>query len=364
MYIRDIIDVLEKEASPTLQENFDNSGIQVGNVNQVVSGVLLTLDVTEEVIDEAVAKNCNLIISHHPLIFSGLKSISGKNYVERCIIKACKHDIVVYSAHTNYDNVITGVNHKIAEKIGLKNLEILVEQKGALEKLVVFVPAQHADNVRAAIFDAGAGQIGNYDSCSYNGNGFGTFRAGQDANPYCGEIGKLHHEKEMRIEAIFPTFLKNEIQKALLEAHPYEEPAFDFYSLTNAWKQAGSGMIGYLPQPTDATELFAHIKNTFNIPVIKHSQLLGRKIEKVALCGGSGAFLIPEAKKKKADLFITGEIKYHDFFGLDNQLLIAEIGHYESEQFTKELFYDIVTKNFSNFAVHFSDVITNPVKYF
>ena len=362
--IQNIIDVLEKEAPLALQENYDNSGIQVGDVNQTATGALLTLDVTEEVVDEAIRKNCNLIISHHPLIFKGLKSITGNTYVERCIIKACKNSIVIYSAHTNYDNTITGVNQKIAEKIGLINLEVLAEQKNMLEKLITFVPTQHAENVRNSLFKAGAGHIGNYDSCSFNGTGVGTFQAQQNAHPYCGEIGKLHQEEEVRIEVIFPVFLKSKIIKALQEVHPYEEPAFDFYPLTNTWKQAGSGIIGDLPQPIEVNAVFTQLKTIFNVPQIKHSRLFGEKIQKIALCGGSGAFLISEAKKKKADLFITGEIKYHDFFGLDDQIIIAEIGHYESEQFTKELFYDIITKNISNFAVHFSDVLTNPVKYF
>lgn len=364
MILQNIIHAIENEASPTLQENYDNSGLQVGNRLQQISAALICLDVTDEIIDEAIEKKCNLIISHHPLIFKGIKSITGKSYIERCIIKACKNDIAIYSAHTNLDNAWNGVNFKIAEKIGLTKLQILREQEGVLLKLAVFVPVKHVENVRNAIFEAGGGHIGSYDACSFNSAGTGTFRAGKDSNPYCGEIGKLHSEEEMRIELIFPVFLKEKIIEAIMSSHPYEEPAYDFYPLINSWSKAGSGLLGELQEDINEADFLNQLKNIFNIPVIKHSAFTGKKIRKIALCGGSGAFLLPDALKKQADVFITGEAKYHDYFGLDKKILFAEIGHYESEQFTKELIYDIIIKKIPTFALHFSKVITNPINYF
>ena len=364
MKVHQITQALEEFAPLALQESYDNAGMQIGDPNADISSVLLCLDVTEEVIDEAISRNCGLIISHHPLIFKGLKSITGSNYIERCIIKACKNDIAIYSAHTNVDNVAAGVNFKIADKIGLTDVKILSEQSNMLLKLVTFTPISHLDIVHKALWEAGAGHIGKYDACSYNSSGYGTFRPGENTNPFCGNIGEIHSEEEIRIEMILPAFRKNAVLKALLTSHPYEEPAYDFYRPENLWSQAGAGIIGNLPDPITGTDFLQTIKEKFSIPCIKHSPIPDKKVTRVAVCGGSGAFLLSEALKQKADVFLTGEIKYHDFFGLDTHLFIAEIGHYESEQFTKEIFYDIITKKFPTFAAHFSEVNTNPVKYF
>ena len=317
----------------------------------------------EAVLDEAIALGYNLVISHHPLIFKGYKSITGKDYVERCILKAIKNDIVIYSAHTNLDNAPEGVNFKIAEKIGLKNVRVLEAKENALLKLVTFVPATRAEEVRTALASAGCGCIGNYDSCSYNVEGEGMFRALESANPYCGKIGELHVEKETRIETILPTYRKAEVIKALLAAHPYEEPAFDLYPLQNSWQQAGAGVIGELETPETELEFLKRIKKTFEVGCLKHNRLTGREIQTVALCGGAGAFLMPLAIRNRADVFITGEIKYHDYFGHDTDILLAEIGHYESEQYTKEIFYTIIRDLFPNVEVQQSKINTNPIKY-
>ena len=363
MKIKEIVSALERFAPLPLQDGFDNAGLQIGLTEAEATGALLCLDVTEAVIDEAIMLGYNLIISHHPLIFKGYKSITGKDYVERCILKAIKNDIVIYSAHTNLDNTQGGVNYKIAEKIGLKNVRILSEKEDSLLKLVTFVPVVYADKVRKALFDAGCGSIGNYDSCSYNQEGEGTFRALQGANPFCGELGELHAEKEIRIETILPAFKKTSVLQALLEAHPYEEPAFDFYSLTNSWKQAGAGVIGELETPETELEFLKRIKKIFEVGCVKHNKLSGRLIEKVALCGGAGAFLLPQAIASEADVFLTGEVRYHDYFGHENDILIAEIGHYESEQYTKEIFYSIIRDLFPNVELQLSKVNTNPIKY-
>lgn len=361
--IKDIIRAIEKVAPLPLQESYDNAGVQVGQINQKATGALLCLDVTEETIDEAIDLEYNLIISHHPLAFKPFKSLTGKNYVERCIMKACKHDIVVYAAHTNLDNAIGGVNYKLAELLGLQNVRILSPQKGNLLKLVTFVPEDSAENVRNALFNAKAGNIGNYDACSFNTRGTGTFRALEGANPFCGEINELHFENEVRIETILPAYLKTSVTRALLSVHPYEEPAFDFYPLQNTWEQAGSGIVGQLTAEEDELFFLQRIKDILDVECVKYSPLTGNKIREVAVCGGSGAFLIPEAIAYGANIFITGEAKYNDFFDVEDKILLATIGHFESEICTKDIFFDIISKKFPTFAVQISNTISNPVKY-
>ena len=346
-----------------LQDGFDNAGLQIGLTDAEATGALLCLDVTEAVVDEAVTLGYNLIVSHHPLIFKGYKSLTGKDYVERCIMKAIKNDITIFSMHTNLDNAFQGVNYKIAEKIGLKNVRILDPKDNMLLKLVTFVPVEMAGVVRQALFEAGCGYIGNYDSCSYNLEGEGTFRAQEGTHPYCGKIGELHREKETRIETILPAYLRTSVTKALLATHPYEEPAYDFYPLANTWNQAGSGVIGELEEPETETDFLKRVKKTFEVGCVKHSRLNGRLIQTVALCGGAGAFLLPKAIRQHADVFITGEVKYHDYFYYENDILVAEIGHYESEQYTKELLYSILKDKFPALEVQQTRVNTNPIKY-
>ncbi|MDO4165277.1 MAG: Nif3-like dinuclear metal center hexameric protein [Bacteroides sp.] len=363
MKIKEIVSALERFAPLPLQDGFDNAGLQIGLTDAEATGALLCLDVNEAVLDEAIALGYNLVIAHHPLLFKGVKSITGKDYIERCILKAIKNDIVIYAAHTNLDNALGGVNFKMAEKIGLKNVRVLAPQENALMKLVTFVPTDHAEAVRKALFAAGCGCIGNYDSCSYNLEGEGTFRAKENAHPYCGEIGKLHAEKEVRIETVLPAHRKREVVKALLSAHPYEEPVYDLYAIQNEWMQAGSGIIGELETPETESEFLKRIKKTFEVGCVKHNKLTGREIQTVALCGGAGAFLMPLAIRNHADVFITGEIRYHEYFGHESDILLAEIGHYESEQYTKEILYTIIREAFPYFELQISKVNTNPIKY-
>ncbi|WP_024993989.1 Nif3-like dinuclear metal center hexameric protein [Phocaeicola paurosaccharolyticus] len=362
MKIKEIIDALETFAPLPLQDSYDNAGLQVGLTETEATGALLCLDVTEAIIKEAVALGYNLVISHHPLIFKGYKSISGKDYIERCIIEAIKNDIVIYSMHTNLDNAMNGVSFKIAEKIGLQNVKVLEPISDKLLKLVTFVPTEQATEVRRTLFEAGCGNIGNYDSCSYNLKGEGTFRANEGAKPFCGEVGQEHTEEEVRIETILPDFIKNSVTKALIKAHPYEEPAFDFYPVKNVWNQMGAGVIGELDEPMSELEFLKEIKKTFEVGCLKHNRLNGRLIQKVAICGGAGSFLIPKAVGK-ADVFITGEVKYHDYFNYNDSILVAEIGHYESEQYTKEIFYSIIKEAFPSLEVTISKINTNPIKY-
>jgi dinuclear metal center YbgI/SA1388 family protein len=363
MKIAQIIGAIEEFAPLPLQEDFDNAGLQVGDVTQKVKGILLCLDITEEVVDEAIELDCNLIISHHPLLFKPIKSLSGKTYIERCVVKACRYDIVIYSAHTNLDNVWGGVSFRLAEKIGLQNLRVLKPKEDSLLKLSTFVPAEHAETVRNALFHAGAGNIGNYDSCSYNTEGSGTFRASEEAHPYVGEIGKLHTEPEIKIETIIPAYKKPIILRTLLASHPYEEPAYDFCPLSNDWYRVGTGVVGELPSEEDEESFLQRIKTIFQLKNLTHSPLTGKKIREVALCGGSGAFLIKDAIAYGADIFITGEAKYNDYYDVEDHILLAVLGHYETEHYTKEIFFDIITKKIPNFVVHFSNVNTNPVNY-
>ncbi|MGL5786576.1 MAG: Nif3-like dinuclear metal center hexameric protein [Bacteroidales bacterium] len=363
MQIRDIIACVEAFAPLALQESYDNSGVQVGDTAQEATGVLIAIDITEELIDEAIDKVCNLIVAHHPLIFKGLKKITGSNYIERCVLKAIKNNIVLYAAHTNLDNVANGVSYRMAEKLGLRNIKVLAPQEGLLMKLATYVPLPKAELVRTALFAAGAGHIGDYSECSFNALGEGTFKAGASASPYVGEIGSQHTEVEVKVEVVLPRYLLSRVLKALTDSHPYEVPAYDIISLQNANEATGSGLIGELPHEMNAVHVLRLIKELFNVPCLKYSPLHKDNIKRIALCGGSGSFLYPQAMAASADLFVTGEIKYHDFFVHENRMILAEIGHYESEQFTKELIYDIIREKFSNFATHLAETKTNPINY-
>jgi dinuclear metal center YbgI/SA1388 family protein len=363
MQLKQITNFIESVAPLAFQESYDNAGLIIGQPDDEISGILIALDVTEEILDEAITKNLNLIVCHHPIVFSGIKKLNGKNYIERCVAKAIKNDIAIYAAHTNLDSVFGGVNSKICEKLELQNCRILSPTPGFLKKLVTFVPVADAEKVRNAILEAGAGHIGNYDSCSFNQNGNGTFKGNDQTNPYVGEKNQLHTEEETRIETIFPKHIQSKVIQALLQSHPYEEVAYDIYPLDNEYAQAGIGMIGELQEPIDELVFLRKIKGAFNCEVVKHTQLLGKPIQKVAVCGGSGSSYLSKAISQKADIFISGDFKYHQFFDAENQIIIADIGHYESEQFTKEVFYELLTKKFPKFAVHLSDFSTNPISY-
>lgn len=363
MQLKTVTDIIESFAPLALQEKYDNAGLLIGDPDMSVSGALLCVDVTEAVIDEAISMNLNLIIAHHPLIFNGLKNIIGQNEVQRCVIKAIKNDIAVYAAHTNIDNVIDGVNGRIADKIGLINRKILLSKSEMLVKLVTFVPKLHVQRVREAIFEAGAGQIGNYDACSFHSEGYGSFRANSQATPFVGEVNKIHYEEETRIEVILPEYIKNKVISSMLKVHPYEEPAYDIFPLLNEYQQVGSGLIGELMEDENEDDFLIRIKEIFGGNPIRHTTLVGKKIKKVALCGGSGSFLLQNAINSSADIFISGDFKYHDFFGAENKIIIADVGHFETEQFTKELFFDIIRKKIPTFAVHISKVNTNPIIY-
>ena len=364
MKVSDIISFLESLAHPSLQEHYDNAGLIIGDMNWECKGIICSLDATEEVIREAMAKDCNLLIAHHPIIFGGLKKINGRNYVEKAVITAIKNDVAIYAMHTNLDNVLEGVNGKIASLLGLGDNLILAQKDGMLKKLFTFAPVDHALQVRNAIFKAGGGHIGDYSECSFNAEGTGTFKGQEGTNPFVGEVDKQHQEKEIKIEVIFPSWLENNIVTAMKAVHPYEEVAYDVITLANKHQRIGSGIIGELSEPIPEINFLSHIKKTFGLEVIRHTSLLNKPVKRVAICGGAGSFLVPSALAAGADMYITADMKYHEFFDANGRMVIADIGHYESEQFTVDLLTEILEEKFPNFAVLKTELNTNPVLYF
>lgn len=362
--VKDIVRHLESIAPPSLQESYDNASLITGSASMEVRGVLITLDCIESVVDEAIERDCNMIVAHHPIVFSGLKQLNGKNYVERTVIKAIKNDIAIYAIHTNLDNVISGVNRKICEKLGLENVKILAPKKGTLQKLVTFIPVADSDEVIASMHQAGAGNIGNYSDCSFRVTGTGYFKPNQDANPTIGASGVLEEVEENRVEVVYPKHLQGQVLNALKSTHPYEEVAYYISDLENSNQEVGSGMIGDLPIEMTANEFLYYLKDKMELNTIRYTEKDQPKIKKVAVCGGAGSFLLGRAKGRKADAFVTADFKYHEFFDGEGQIMIADIGHYESEIFTKELLHSFLTEKFANIATCLSRVDTNPVKYF
>jgi dinuclear metal center YbgI/SA1388 family protein len=363
MKIREITKALESFAPLFLQESYDNAGLIIGDPETEIDNALISLDVTEELIEEAISMKCGLVISHHPLIFKGLKRLNADHPIGRMVTKCIKHNVAVYAAHTNLDNVQQGVNKIICDMIGLDDVRVLEPKAGLLRKLVTFCPDEHAQKVLSAIFEAGAGHIGNYDSCSFNVSGKGSFRALEGANPFVGSVNAMHFENEQRIETIFPVYLQHKILSALFAAHPYEEVAYDIYPLENTFDKAGAGMIGILPSAEPALDFLLRIKDVFNVHCLSHTRVIKDEVQTVAVCGGSGSFLTGKAIAAGADVFVTGDVKYHEFFDADGKILLADPGHYESEQFTCELIKSILLEKFPNFAALISAVNTNPVFY-
>lgn len=364
MQIKDVTHYLESFAPLALQETYDNAGLLTGNPTDSVKGIMVTLDCTEAVVTEALQSNCNLIVAHHPIIFKGLKKLTGSNYIERTIISAIRNNIAIYAIHTNLDNIINGVNRKICEKIGLSNLSILSPKKGTLSKLVTFIPEQHVDGVLQGLYDAGAGKIGNYSNCSFQMEGKGTFHPLEGANPQIGGVGNLEKVMEVRVEVLIPSHLENSIVKTLKKHHPYEEVAYYLTPLANENQEVGSGMVGELEKALEPNDFLKCLKEAMELTVIRHTQIPDRPIKKVAVCGGSGSFLLKDALKIGADAFVSADFKYHEFFDAEEKIMIADIGHYESEVYTKELLKDVLIKKFPSFAINFSRSSTNPISYY
>ena len=363
MTVNEIAKTLEELAPLAHAEDFDNVGLLVGNPKMKVKGILVTLDTLENVVDEAIAKNYNLIVSFHPIIFKGLKKITGSNYVERVVLKAIANNIAIYSMHTALDNNKMGVNAKICEVLGIKNPKILIPKVKSIKKLTTYTPLADAEKIKTSLFDAGAGEIGKYSNCSYSLEGIGSFKAESGADPSVGKVGEVHFEKETQINVIYSFEKESAILKALFSSHPYEEVAYEIITLENTNQNLGMGMIGTLETELTEKAFLLMVKERMNASVVRHSELLGKKVNKVAVLGGSGAFAIEAASKSGADIYVTADLKYHDFYRAENQMVVADIGHFETEQFTKDLLVDYLTKKIPNFAVSLSESITNPIKY-
>jgi len=360
-----VLSHLEEIAPPVYQESYDNAGLITGSREWVCRGILTTLDATEAVVREAIDRGCNLIVAHHPIVFSGLKRLNGRNYVEKAVIVAIKHDIAIYAIHTNLDNVVPGgVNGRMAEKLGIVGGRPLLLKEGVLRKLYCFVPVDHLEAVRNAIFSAGAGHIGAYSECSWSAEGMGTFKGGEGTDPFVGKPGLRHAEKEVRVEMVLPAYLSGAVVKAMTAAHPYEEVAYDLVNLANTHPGVGSGLIGELPEAMEEMAFLALLKKAFQTPVVRHTRLTGRPVKRVALCGGAGSFLISRALVERADCYITADVKYHEFFDANDRMVLADIGHFESEQYTVDLLFEVLQEKFRNFAVLKSETKTNPIHYY
>jgi len=364
MKLFEITNFLEALAPLSYQEDYDNAGLIVGHPDDEINGALVTLDCTEQIIDEAIAKNCNLIIAHHPIVFKGLKKLNGKNYVERTVLKAIKNNIALYAIHTNLDSMNNGVNAEICKRLGVSNPKILVPKAGILKKLVTFCEQKDAEKLREVLFDAGAGNISNYSDCSFNIEGAGTFKGNEHSNPTLGKVCIREYADETRIEVIFKTQDERKILTALFQNHPYEEVAYDIYALENKLQSVGSGMVGELDEVLAGEDFLRLVKNNMQAKVLRHTQILAKGVKKVAVCGGSGSFLLKNAIAAGADAFVTADFKYHEFFDAEDKIMIVDLGHFESEQFTSNLLIDNIQEKFPNFAIRLTEHNTNPINYF
>jgi len=363
MKVSELVSFLNSLAPYTYQESYDNSGLLVGDPSAEIKGVLVALDCIESILDEALEVGANVVVTHHPIIFKGLKRITGSNYIERVVQKAIKHDISLISIHTNLDNMSYGVNKIISDKIGLRNTKILLPKESGLVKLNVFVPATHADQLRNALADAGAGKIGDYDACSFSLVGVGRFRPNEDADPYLGKAGELEKVDEEKIELTVSQHAVSNVISAMKKNHPYEEVAYDLIPLNNTNEEIGSGMVGELENEEETLKFLNRIKEIFGSGAVRYTNLNKSSVKRIAVCGGSGSFLLGAAKRAGADIFITADFKYHEFFDAENKIIIADIGHFESEQFTSHWLVAQMQKNFTNFAVRLTSVNTNPINY-
>ncbi|MDR2122964.1 MAG: Nif3-like dinuclear metal center hexameric protein [Flavobacteriaceae bacterium] len=362
--VADIIKIVQDLAPEANAENFDNVGLLVGELEANVTGILVTLDCLEKVVDEAIQKNCTMIVTFHPILFSGIKSVTGKNYVERTVIKAIKNTISIYAIHTNLDVAKEGVNYEICNRLGIKNTRPLLPKTRCIKKLQTYIPAADFHEVQQALFKAGAGEIGNYKNCSFRVRGKGTFMPTEGSHPFIGETNKLEEAEEIMLSVIFEDFKQTEILKALRESHPYEEIAYEIYTLDNENQDLGMGRVGELDNEISEEEFLKRLKESLPTNCIRHTALRHKPVKKVAVLGGSGSFAIKNAVSARADVFVTADVKYHEFFQAEGKMILADIGHYESEQFTKDLLYNYLKNNLEDLPIHISEINTNPVHYY
>ena len=362
--INNIIDLLDEWAPPAYAEDFDNVGLLVGDSSKQCTGVLVSHDCIEVVLDEALDTNCNLIVCFHPILFTGLKKITGRDYVEKVILKAIRNEIAIYALHTRLDNHPEGVNKLLSDRLGLLESKVLIPKPSGLKKLSTYVPKSDVDDVLQALHQAGAGAIGNYSECSFILEGKGQFRGNEKSQPHIGNPSEKTQVEEVQIQVVFESYLKEKIQNALITAHPYENIAYEIFILDNTLDKVGIGRIGKLAQPHTEEQFLSFVKEKLQTQLIRHSPFTRKPIETVAVLGGSGSFAISNALSQKADAFITADLKYHHFYQGGNTLLLLDVGHFESEQFIKNLIVDYLSKKLPNFAIILSHAKTNPVNYF
>jgi dinuclear metal center YbgI/SA1388 family protein len=364
MRISNLLSVLHSFAPPDLAESYDNPGLLVGDPQTEVTGILINLDMTEAVIREAHQRGCNVVVAHHPILFTALKKLSGSDYVSRALRLAIKLDVALIAVHTNLDNVRQGVNHRMAQQLGLVNTRILSPKPATLRKLEVYVPVEHRVALLQALWKAGAGQIGNYGEASFSSEGQGTFLPLEGANPAIGGVGQHETVLESRIEVVFPAHLKGAVLAAMRAAHPYEEVAHQVIATENSIADIGAGLVGDLPSPLGKRAFLEKVRQAFGCGGIRYADAPLDEVSRVALCGGSGSFLTSAALRAGAQAFVTADVTYHKFFDNEDRMLLLDVGHHESEQYTSALISDVLLKSFPNFAVHLSETLTNPVKYF
>jgi dinuclear metal center YbgI/SA1388 family protein len=327
-----IIKIIEDWAPKSIAWEKDNVGLQVGSLRREVKNILLCLDVNEKVIDEASKKNCNLIISHHPLLFRSLKKIDiERDQKSKILEKLIKKDITLYSAHTNLDFTKDGVSFQLADKLGLSNQRFLLNKSSNLNKLIVFVPVDNADKVAEAMHSAGAGIIGEYSHCSFRTIGMGTFKGSNKSKPSMGVKGKLNKVSEVKIEVLVNSFDLHKVISSMKKIHPYEEVAFDVYPMVNENFNYGMGVIGDLKKELTAKEFLTYVSKSLRINNFRFNKGSKFRIKKVAVCGGSGSDLLETAIKSKADAFVTADVKYHTFQDAEDEILLIDAGHYETE---------------------------------
>ncbi len=358
--IGDLSSALESVAPSLYAESYDNVGLLVGRSEWKCEKVLVALDITEAVVQEAIEKGVQAIVAHHPVIFGGIQRLTGEDTAQRAIELAIKHSIALLACHTNLDAIEGGVSYRMAQAISLVNVRTLQPRSGLLWNLIVYVPAESAETLLEALWEAGAGKMGAYDECAFRSHGLGSFRPKEGAHPHNGVIGERAFADEIRLELLVPEGARKKVHQCMMEHHPYEEIAHSWLKHDGVHHSVGFGAIGQW-DACDWPEAVRRIKTAFGVASFRHTMPIASDYRTVAVCGGAGADLLAQAKSQQAELFITSDITYHRYFGADDRLVFIDIGHWESEQHAMELLIDIVREKFPNFAVLKSETNTNPM---
>jgi len=359
----EIIKILETWAPREISLERDNPGLQVGSGKNIVKNILLSLELTMDVINESIAKECNLIITHHPLIFHPVKSLDFQRDKNSMLIeKLIKNDLTLFSAHTNLDFTKNGVSFELAKMLGLKGIDFLVNLSANQYKISVFVPGDHVEEVADAIFNAGGGIIGEYSRCSFRTGGTGTFFGSNKTTPFLGEKGKQEQVSEIKLEAIADSWKLGGIISAVINAHPYEEPAYDIYPLKNKNINYGMGAVGELDKQLGREEFLKYVSEKLKAKCLKYTSGKSESIKKIAVCGGAGTELLKEAVQSGADAFVTADVKYHTFHDAQGKILLVDAGHYETEiHVLNQIEKELSTAAENNFKIFKYSGSTNPV---